>query len=54
MEGLDDLESICRAAVWRIDQCLAEAAKVVKSIQISRIGRHKTMKQGLLFKVQTR
>ena len=49
MEG-NDLESICRAAVKRIDESLAEAAEVVKSIQLSRIGRREPMKQGLRFK----
>ena len=48
MEGRD-LESICRTAVKRIDECLAEA-EVVKSIQNSQIGRHEPMNQGLMFK----
>ena len=52
MEGRD-LESICRAAVQRIDLCLTEAAEVVKSIQNSRIGRRELMKQELKFKPVT-
>ena len=49
MEGRD-LKSICRAAVRRIDECLAEAAEVVKSIQLSRVWSHEPMKQRLMFK----
>ena len=45
-----DLESICKAAVRRIDECLAEAAEVVKSIQLSRSGRHEPMDRELKFK----
>ena len=39
VEGYD-LESICKAALRRIDECLKEAAEVVKSIQLSQIGSH--------------
>ena len=49
MEGRD-LESICQAAVRRIDECLGEAAEVVKSIQLSRSGRRESTKQELKFK----
>ena len=49
MEG-HDLESTCRAAVQRIDECLTEAAEVVNSIELSRIGRRDPMKQELKFK----
>ena len=45
-----DLESICKAAVRRIDECLAEAAEVVESIQLSRNGRRESTMQGLQFK----
>ena len=46
MEGRD-LESICKAAVRRIDECLEEAAELVKSIQLSRNGRRESTTQGL-------
>ena len=49
MEGRD-LESTCKAAVRRIDECLEEAAEVVKSIQLSRKGRRESTTPGLQFK----
>ena len=49
MEGRD-LESICKAAVRRIDECLEEAAEVIKSIQLSWNGRRESTTRGLQFK----
>ena len=50
MEGRD-FESICKAAVRRLDQVLKKAAEVVKSIQLSRIGRREPIKQMPAFKL---
>ena len=49
MEGRD-LESICKAAVQRIDEVLKEAAEVVKSIQLLRIRSHEPVKCQPTFK----
>ena len=45
-----DLESRCQAAVQRIDECLEEAAELVKSSQLSRNGRRESTMQELQFK----
>ena len=49
MEGRD-LESICKAVLRRIDECLKEATEVVKSIQLSQIGSHEPVKCQPTFK----
>ena len=44
-----DLESICKAAERRIDECLGEVAELVKSTQLLQNGRRESTTQELQF-----